>query len=308
MQVIKDARALESTLQAPRRAGKRIGLVPTMGALHAGHGSLVKAARSRCDVVVATVFVNPTQFGPTEDLEAYPRDTEGDRFKLESWGCDILFMPQDSDVYPLGLDGVRIQPPAALVSGLCGPRRPGHFAGVLTVVLKLLNLARPHMAFFGQKDFQQWRVIQHMAADLLTGVEIVRCPTVRETDGLAMSSRNAYLAPEERARALVLSRTLAAVLDRFRTGERNSEALRVAAMQAWQNFNDGEASPPQLEYLEVVDAGTLAPVPEIGAEGVAAIAARLGKARLIDNVLLAEDSADLALLSASRGTLFSRLA
>ncbi len=308
MQVIKDGPALRSALAAPRRNGKRIGLVPTMGALHAGHGSLVTTARSRSDVVVASVFVNPTQFGPTEDLAAYPRDPDGDRLKLESWGCDILFMPRAEDVYPLGLEGVRVGPPADLIAGLCGQRRPGHFAGVLTVVLKLLNLVRPDMAFFGQKDFQQWRVIEHMAADLLTGVDIVRCPTVREPDGLAMSSRNAYLSGEERARALVLSRSLATALDRFRAGERSASALRTAAMRAWDSINDGETEAPILDYLEILDARTLAPVAELTTEGVAAIAARVGKARLIDNVVLAEDSPDLGLLNVTRGTLFSRLA
>lgn len=331
MQVIQDPGTLQSALRGPRRGGKRIGLVPTMGALHAGHGSLVAAARARCDVVVASVFVNPTQFGPAEDLEAYPRDADGDRRKLESWGCDILFMPRDTDMYPRGLDGVRIQPPAGLVSSLCGPRRPGHFAGVLTIVLKLLNLTRPDMAFFGQKDFQQWRVIQHMAEDLLTGVEIVRCPTVREPDGLAMSSRNAYLTPAERSRALALSRSLAAALALFRAGERSAARLRKGALDAWEAFNEGEADPPRLEYLEIVDASTLEPIAEIGgtaaeigaggrpreagekpgasgAEALAAIAARLGRARLIDNVLLAENSPDFGLLDLDRGTLFSRLA
>jgi pantoate--beta-alanine ligase len=308
MQVVKDAAALAAALEGPRKAARRIGLVPTMGALHAGHASLVRAARPTCDVVVASIFVNPTQFGPAEDLAAYPRDPDGDRMKLADWGCDVLFLPRVETMYPAGTDSVRVMPPVHLVERLCGPTRPVHFPGVLTVVLKLFQLVRPHAAFFGQKDYQQWRVIAHMAADLLTGVEIVRCPTVREADGLAMSSRNAYLTPPQRAQAVALSRTLAAALDRYRAGERDVAALRQAAMSMWLGLTEDEAEKPALEYLEVLDGDTLGPVPLLDQAGVAAIAARVGKARLIDNAILSDDSPDLGLLDLTRGTLFSRLA
>ncbi|MBM3268455.1 MAG: pantoate--beta-alanine ligase [Candidatus Sericytochromatia bacterium] len=306
MQVIKDSPGLRAALESPRRQGKRIALVPTMGALHAGHGSLVQSARARCDLVVTSVYVNPTQFGPAEDMAAYPRDTEGDRAKLEAWGCDILFLPRDADMYPDGLGGVRVSPPPGLVAGLCGPRRPGHFEGVLTVVLKLLNLMRPHAAFFGQKDYQQWRLISQMAQDLLTGVEIVRCPIVREPEGLALSSRNAYLSPEQRRQGLVLSRALAATLDKFRRGERRTTELVAAGRAVWDAMTEGDE--PSLEYLEVVDAATLQPVAELTGDGLAALAGRVGRARLIDNAVLADDSPDLGLLDLGRGTLFSRLA
>ncbi|MBM3276099.1 MAG: pantoate--beta-alanine ligase [Candidatus Sericytochromatia bacterium] len=308
MQVAKDAAALAAALEGSRKAGKRIGLVATMGALHAGHSSLVRAARAKCDVVVASIFVNPTQFGPTEDLAAYPRDPDGDRMKLADWGCGVLFLPTVDTMYPAGTESVRVMPPAGLMERLCGPTRPVHFPGVLTVVLKLFQLVRPHAAFFGQKDYQQWRVIAHMAADLLTGVEIVRCPTVREADGLAMSSRNAYLTPDQRAQAVALSRALAAALDRYRAGERDVAALRHSAMSMWLGLTEDEADKPDLEYLEVLDGDTLAPVPRLDGAGVAAIAARVGKARLIDNAILSDDSDDLGLLDLTRGTLFSRLA
>ena len=267
-----------------------------MGALHEGHGSLVTLARRHADLVVASVFVNPTQFGPAEDLDRYPRDLAADAAKLAAWGADALFAPAVSTVYPLGLDGVRVEPAPGLLATLCGPSRPGHFAGVLTVVLKLLELVRPDVAVFGQKDYQQFRVIASMVEDLCLPVELVRAPIARSPDGLALSSRNAYLGATERAAALGLSRALAAVLGRYQEGERDPRALVGIGLARWQEIAGGPAG---LEYLEVLDGRTLQPVGNLAGEGVAAIAARVGPARLIDNVALVADSPDLGLLELS---------
>ncbi len=263
-----------------------------MGALHEGHGSLVTLARRHADLVVASVFVNPTQFGPAEDLARYPRDLETDAAKLAAWGADALFAPDVDTVYPLGLEGVRIEPAPGLVARLCGRSRSGHFAGVLTVVLKLFNLVRPDVAVFGQKDYQQFRVIAAMVEDLCLPIEVLRAPIVRSPDGLALSSRNAYLSSQERESALALNRTLAAVLGRYREGERDPVALGRVGMARWNEIAGGQAG---LEYLEVLDGKTLQTVDKLDGEGVAAIAARVGPARLIDNVALAADSPDLFL-------------
>ena len=264
-----------------------------MGALHEGHGSLVTLARRHADLVVVSVFVNPTQFGPAEDLASYPRDLAADASKLAAWGADALFAPDVETVYPLGLDGVRVEPAPGLVAGLCGRSRPGHFAGVLTVVLKLFNLVRPDVAVFGQKDYQQFRVIASMVEDLCLPVELVRAPIVRSPEGLALSSRNAYLSPSEREYAVALNRTLAAVLGRYLECERDPIVLAGAGLACWSESAGGQVG---LEYLEVLDGRTLQPVGVLDGEGVAAIAARVGAARLIDNVVLAADSPDLPLL------------
>lgn len=282
-----------------------MALVPTMGALHDGHGSLVKIARQHSEAVLASVFVNPTQFAPAEDFESYPRDLDADAGKLATWGADALFAPDAGTMYPLGLDGVRVQPASHLLGKLCGPLRPGHFAGVLTVVLKLLNLARPAVAVFGQKDYQQFRVIEHMVRDLHLPIELVRAPIVRAPDGLALSSRNAYLSATERDEALALSWSLARVLATYLEGERDTRALARTGADAWGNFAPKTAS---LEYFEILDGATLTEVPILEGEGIAAIAARLGSARLIDNVALAPDSPDRPLLAcAEPGSARSRV-
>ncbi|MBZ0233657.1 MAG: pantoate--beta-alanine ligase, partial [Deltaproteobacteria bacterium] len=217
-EIIREPRAMRARVEDIRRDGLRIAVVPTMGYLHEGHLSLLRAARARADVVILTIFVNPTQFGPSEDLSRYPRDEDGDLAKARPCGVDLAFCPDVAAMYPAGAQTfVEVR---ELAKPLCGEKRPGHFAGVATVVTKLFNLTQPHVAFFGEKDFQQLAVIRRMVRDLDQGVEIVGMPIVREPDGLAMSSRNAYLSPAERRDALSLSAGLAAAEAAFRAGER----------------------------------------------------------------------------------------
>jgi pantoate--beta-alanine ligase len=258
---------------------KRLGLVPTMGALHEGHLSLVRAAKAICDAVAVSIFVNPTQFGPTEDLAKYPRQFARDSELLKNEGVDILLAPPVEEIYPeKSITWVLVE---GLSKKLDGRSRPGHFRGVATVVAKLFNIIEPDAAFFGQKDAAQLAVIRRMVRDLNFPVEIVACPIVREADGLAMSSRNAYLNPEERRRALVLHRSLQCVQEKFRAGERNSAELISTARQVL-------AAEPQvvLDYFEAVDPERLEPVERITQTTLIAVAARVGNTRLIDNVLL----------------------
>jgi len=263
---------------------KRLGLVPTMGALHEGHLSLVRAAKAQCDAVAVSIFVNPTQFGPTEDLSKYPRPFDRDRRLLEKEGVDILFAPPVEEIYPRGQapDGkvtwVWVE---GLSEKLDGRSRPGHFRGVTTIVSKLFHIVEPEAAFFGQKDAAQLAVIRRMVRDLNFAVEIVACPIVREADGLAMSSRNAYLNREERSRALVLQRSLQEVRLQFDAGERIAAKLISAAKEVF-------AREPQiaLDYFEVVDPDTLDPVERITQETLVAVAAYVGTTRLIDNLVL----------------------
>jgi pantoate--beta-alanine ligase len=265
-----------------RATGRRIGFVPTMGALHDGHLSLVRAARERSDVVVASIFVNPTQFGPNEDYRNYPRNLESDARLLGEEGVDVLFAPAPEEIYPPGFQTyVTVRD---LSQPLCGRSRPGHFRGVATVVTKLLNIVQPDAAFFGRKDAQQGILIQQLVRDLSLPVEIVLCPTVREADGLAVSSRNAYLKPEERQAALVLHRSLGRAREMLVAGERSVERL-VAGVRGLL-----EAEPRvRVDYVEVVDAATLEPAERLQGRIVLALAAWVGKARLIDN-LMAEDT------------------
>ena len=262
-----------------RAENKRLGLVPTMGALHEGHLSLVRAAKAHCHTVAVSLFVNPTQFGPTEDLAKYPRPFERDRELLEKGGVAILFAPSAEEMYPKG-DGTWV-----VVEGLSerldGRSRPGHFRGVTTVVSKLLHIVEPDVAFFGQKDAAQSAIIRRMVRDLNFPVEIVICPIVREPDGLAMSSRNTYLTAEERVRALALRRSLQRVEDKFRVGERNAARLIGAASEVF-------AQEPQvrLDYFEVVDPDTLEPVEQVQRPTLVAVAAYVGATRLIDNIVL----------------------
>jgi pantoate--beta-alanine ligase len=256
-----------------------VGLVPTMGYLHAGHVSLVERARRENDRIAATLFVNPTQFGPREDLARYPRDLDRDRRLLEAAGCDLLFAPPVEEIYPAGFD--TFVETGAVAAPLEGARRPGHFRGVATVVLKLLNIVRPDRAYFGQKDAQQLAVIRKMVADLDVPVEVVACPTVRDADGLALSSRNSYLGPEDRAAAPVLYRALTAAADRWRAGERSADGLRRVMREVL-----GAEPRAQTDYVSVADPATLQELDTVSGPALLSLAVRVGPARLIDNVLL----------------------
>jgi pantoate--beta-alanine ligase len=264
---------------AARARGERIAFVPTMGALHDGHVSLLREGRRRGDKLALSIFVNPTQFAPTEDLARYPRDLAGDLAKAETAGTDVAYVPEARDVYPPGYQTFVDVREAS--QGLDGASRPGHFVGVATVVCKLFNVVRPHVALFGEKDYQQLAVVRRMAVDLDLGVEIVGMPIVRDPDGLAMSSRNAYLSPEERTRALSLSRGLAAARAAVAAGERDPAALVARARAALEGAVD------RVDYVELRDAETLAPVARLEREGVLLVAAFVGKTRLIDNARLA---------------------
>ena len=260
-----------------RRSGRRLALVPTMGFLHEGHVSLMREGRRRADAVAASIFVNPTQFGPKEDLSRYPRDMEGDLSKCASAGVEAVFAPVPAEVYPPGYQTyVDVE---QVSQGLCGARRPGHFRGVATVVTKLLCLFKPQLALFGEKDFQQLQVIRALERDLNLGVEIIGMPTVREPDGLAMSSRNAYLSPEDRQRALALSRGLSAAQALCRSGTRETPPL-VGAVR-----RELEAAGLREDYVELVDATSLTPLPAVtpGQPARLLVAAFVGSTRLIDN-------------------------
>jgi pantoate--beta-alanine ligase len=269
--------------RAVRASGKRLGLVPTMGALHEGHLSLVRAARAQCDAVVVSIFVNPTQFGPKEDLAKYPRPFDRDCRLLEKEGVEILFAPAVEEIYPKSNSNA--EGSWVVVEGLSekldGRSRPGHFCGVTTIVSKLFHILEPEAAFFGQKDAAQLAVIRRMVRDLNFAVEIVTCPIVREPDGLAMSSRNAYLDGEERRHALVLQRSLQETRQRFQAGERTAARLIAAAMEVL-------ARVPQvaLDYFEIVDPETLDPVEQVSQRTLVAVAAYVGSTRLIDNTVL----------------------
>lgn len=262
-----------------RAEGRSVGLVPTMGAFHAGHRSLMATARGECDFVVVSLFVNPTQFSPNEDLAAYPRDLHGDTGIAEAVGVDLMFVPTVEAMYPEpGRTTVHV---GGLTTGLCGGGRPGHFDGVATVVTKLFAIAGPCRAYFGRKDAQQLAVVRRLVRDLDLPVEVVGCPLVRDDDGLAMSSRNAYLDAEERAGALVLLRALRAGVEAVTAGLRDGAALRALVAAAITGV--GAVT---LEYAEVVDPTTLEPIVELDRTALVAVAARVGRARLIDNVTL----------------------
>ena len=265
--------------RAIRGAGKRLGFVPTMGALHEGHLSLVRAARSSSDLVAASIFVNPTQFGANEDLAKYPRSFERDRELLQGETVDLLFAPSVEEMYPAGaVTWVTVE---GLSDKLDGRSRPGHFRGVTTVVAKLFHVVQPDAAFFGQKDAAQVAIIRRMVRDLNLPVEIGVCPIVRAADGLAMSSRNAYLDPDERKRALVLQRSLLRAEHLAETGERNAARLVAAGREEI----DKESS-VRLDYFEIVNPDTLDPLEDISGGGLVAVAAVVGGTRLIDNILL----------------------
>ena len=278
MKTIRTVAELREALAPERRAGRVIGLVPTMGSLHDGHLALLRRAREQCDVVVMSLFVNPAQFGPNEDFEAYPRDEARDAGLLAGAGCDLLYAPSVAEVYPVGASTTVTV--GGVAEPLEGAARPGHFAGVATIVAKLLNQCGPDVAVFGEKDFQQLAVIRRLVADLDIPVEIVGAPTQRADDGLALSSRNAYLSPEERAQAPVLHQVLQALLQSLRNGE------SVAAVESVALDALARAGFREIDYVEVRDPATLerlGPGPVEGPFRVLA-AARLGRTRLIDNV------------------------
>jgi pantoate--beta-alanine ligase len=279
--VLRTKAELRAALEADRRAGRTIGLVPTMGALHAGHLALLAEARRRCGLVVMSLFVNPAQFRPGEDLSSYPRDEAGDLALAEAEGVDVVYAPDEFEVYPEGFaTRVEVAGLTEVLDGAPGRRGPEHFRGVTTVVAKLLNAVGPDLAFVGQKDAQQAVVIKRMVRDLDFPVQIVVVPTVREPDGLAMSSRNAYLEPGERARAAALHRALAAAAGAAGSGASPAEALAAAREEL-------AAAGIEPEYLEARDAETLEPVNSFNGRPVlVAVAARLGRARLIDNVVI----------------------
>lgn len=270
---------VRAEVAASRGVGRTIALVPTMGYLHDGHLSLIDRARETADWVGVSIFVNPLQFGPSEDLERYPRDLERDLELARSRGCDLVFAPSAAEMYPAGEPWVAVVPERA-ADRLCGASRPGHFRGVLTVVAKLFGIFTPDVAVFGQKDFQQLVLIRRMVADLDLPVRVEVAPTVREPDGVAMSSRNVYLSGQERERARALSRALAEARAAFAAGERDGAVLRSRLR--------GPLDTPgvEVEYAEVVDPATLEPVPEAFPGVVCTVAARVGGTRLIDNAIL----------------------
>ena len=277
MRVLRTVAEMRAACRGAQGLGSGLGLVPTMGALHAGHVSLLRTARGRSGVVAASIFVNPLQFAAGEDLGKYPRTFDEDCAVLEREGVDLLFAPTDAEMYPGGRGGTFVEVPG-IGDRLDGASRPGHFRGVATVVAKLFHIVGPEEAFFGQKDAAQVAVLRAMVRDLNFPVRLVVCPTVREPDGLAMSSRNRYLSAEERVRALALSRGLECVQKAWLTGESKAGALREALL--------GELGGVQVDYAEVVDEHTLEPVADVRGGALVAVAAYLGQTRLIDNLVL----------------------
>jgi pantoate--beta-alanine ligase len=287
MIVLETVADVRRTCDRARARGGHVGFVPTMGCFHEGHRSLMRAAREANDFVVTSLFVNPTQFSPAEDLDAYPRDLEGDAAAAASEGVDVLFVPTAAEMYP---DGARTTVSVQeLTRTLCGASRPGHFDGVTTIVAKLFAIVGPCRAYFGRKDAQQLAVVRRMAFDLDLPVELVGCPLVREPDGLALSSRNAYLSADERRAAVVLSQALRAAGDAARRGERDPAVLLALIADVV-----GAEPRVRLDYAEVVDSATLQPVEHLGGELLVAIAAFVGPARLIDNVSLTITGNDVA--------------
>jgi pantoate--beta-alanine ligase len=277
VKTVKEMQALADTL----RKDKRIGFVPTMGYLHEGHLALVRKARELSDIVVVSIFVNPIQFGPKEDLSRYPRDFDRDAELLDREKTDIIFFPEAADVYPEGYSTyVEVK---GLEDYLCGKTRTGHFLGVATVVNKLFNIVKPHFAVFGQKDYQQLMIIEKMVRDLNMDLEVVPYPTVREKGGLAMSSRNTYLSPEEREKALLIYASIRRVEELFKEGERDVSVLRGEVTRLL-----GSRDGVDIEYVSFSDANTLKELEKIEGRALLAIACRVGKTRLIDNTILME--------------------
>ena len=287
MRVVRTIADLRALLRPLREAGKRIGFVPTMGFLHEGHGALIRQSAARCDTTVVSIFVNPSQFGPSEDLASYPRDLERDQNLCLEADASVLFLPEVAEIYPTGFQ-THVEP-GRLAEPLCGRYRPGHFRGVTTVVAKLFSIVQPDLAFFGQKDFQQTVVIRRMARDLNLPVDLVVVPTVREPDGLALSSRNANLDEDARRRALCLSEGLLAAKAAFDAGERDANRLLELARRPL-------AGADSIQYLELVDAQTLEAIHgAVDRSTALCVAAYVGSTRLIDNVLLVPSASEAVL-------------
>lgn len=279
MRLIEKPEEMRAWSTAERLENRRIALVPTMGFLHEGHLSLVREARRKGGRTVVSIFANPKQFGPTEDFSSYPRDFDRDWGLLQKENIDVLYHPSESDVYPSGYQTyVTVE---ELTRPLCGTYRPGHFRGVATVVVKLFNVVQPHVAVFGLKDYQQVQVIRRMVADLNLDIDIVACPTVREEDGLAMSSRNAYLSAEERQAALCLRRALLTAQELVRRGENSAERIREAVVR-----EISREPLARLEYAEICDPDDLSPAPKVDGAALVGLCVWVGKTRLIDNILL----------------------
>ncbi len=281
MKIIDTVKEMQSQADELRRENKKIGFVPTMGYLHEGHLALVKKARDPSDVVVVSIFVNPTQFGPKEDLDKYPRDFERDRTLLESENTDIIFFPDAGQMYPQGYSTyVQVR---GLEDYLCGMSRKGHFIGVATVVSKLFNIVKPHYAVFGMKDFQQLKIIERMVKDLNMDLEIIPYPTVREKDGLAMSSRNTYLNPQEREKALIIYKSIETLKEMFKKGVRDTDTLKKKAKGMLES-----AGIDKIDYISIADTETLEEVSIIKDRALYAVACFVGRTRLIDNTILEE--------------------
>jgi pantoate--beta-alanine ligase len=280
MKIIHSIEEMQAAARAATVQGLKVGFVPTMGALHEGHLSLVRLARTRADLIVVSIFVNPLQFGPAEDFNQYPRTLEADCARLKDEGVDIVFAPSAAQMYPAGATTVVYV--EGLSEKLDGRSRPGHFRGVSTVVAKLFHIVQPSYAVFGQKDAAQVAVLRRMVRDLNMNVELMVAPIMRESDGLALSSRNAYLTPEQRRQALVLHRALEQIQALTNSGERRAAKLRSAALAVLAT-----ESAAQLDYLEIIDPETLEPLEDTARGALAAVAATFGSTRLIDNLLLA---------------------
>ena len=279
MEIIRKIGKMQIRSDELRREGKRIGFVPTMGYLHEGHLSLMRLAREQSDAVVASIFVNPAQFGPNEDYEHYPRDLERDKALAKEERCDVLFLPSGEEMYPPGYQTyVQVE---ELTGSLCGPFRPGHFRGVTTIVAKLFNIVKPHLAVFGQKDAQQAAVIQRMVGDLSFDIKILVAPLVREKDGLAISSRNEYLSKNERNKAQILYQSLQKAGEMIKKGERKSQKV-IEVMREMILQGGGK----KIDYLEIVDSRNLKPMNSIQGDALVALAVWIGKTRLIDNIVV----------------------
>ena len=282
MKIVSSVTEIKELILSLKKEGKIISFVPTMGNLHQGHVSLVEKARKESDVVVVSIFVNPTQFGPNEDFNKYPRTLTEDLEKIKHAGCDIAFTPSVEEMYPV--DGKDVSTTSIRSSQksnvLCGKFRPGHFGGVLTVVLKLFNICMPDKSYFGLKDYQQYILIKDMVKELNLNVEVVGCQIVRDKDGLALSSRNSYLSTEQRVKALSLSKALNVIKDTFKKGEKGKIKLKGLGLNI---ISDSDIN---IQYLEIVDAQTLGPVEKAGEGDLVAIAGYCGNTRLIDNIIL----------------------
>lgn len=280
LKIIATIEEIRALLARQRGAGKSIGLVPTMGYFHQGHLSLMRRCRERDDVVVVSLFVNPTQFGAGEDYQEYPRDLDRDAAMARAVGADVVFAPSDSEMYPAG-DATFVEVTGDLTAGLCGAYRPGHFRGVATVVTKLFNIVRPDRAYFGEKDYQQLLVVRRLAADLRLPLEVIGLPTVRESDGLAMSSRNVRLGPREREAATVLYRALLKARELAEQGTRDAGAILARVRETIT-----QEPLAKLQYAELRDPETLAPVERVERPALLALAAHIGGTRLIDNIII----------------------